>query len=388
VRGLPKIRVFAVPALGAAILLFAFGCSPHPAAPPAPAVKAVAIGAGDWYLFRNGTLSGIEEPAAGAADYRPWTVQTHEAGFLQIGGTLYVALNGWGVLALPSPSAPLSSIVPFESRPLFDGRTINGIYNDSGSVLVHLYRNLLFRTPSPATAPIAAVKLNLKSGMLETVPLASSTDGWEAVDVVHAPTGQWVIAWKKIANDRAQFKYRAVSPTGGRESVLTRKGFLDAYDFQDITSAPDALRAIAALLEAQHPAAPVLHLLVHRAGYSRVERYRLGSEERLASGDANLLSVPVFETPSAFFALSDGGSVFASLRAGAKASKPIALRLPDLPAGFVFTDLWADGRTLVASWEQQRFPDVGAAGLFVADIARFGFAAVPTEAGGRNNAGR
>ena len=73
------------------------------------------------------------------------------------------------------------------------------------------------------------------------------------------------------------------------------------------------------------------------------------------------IAVPLFEEQGKLFALLPEGRILASEPASPPQSHP----LPALPAGFRYTDFVKWGPSLVVSWEEIAFTDVGRAGLLV-----------------------
>lgn len=329
---------------------------------------------GSWYRFERGSLIPTDTPFAGKVQFSPWTVQSRATGLLAIGGTLFVALNGWGIVALPQPSSPLYRITPHVERRLFFGRTINGVYDEGENLLLDVYRNTTFATPAPEMGPLNAVLFNTKSGRFDPLVLPSGREGWEAVDVVHIPGNRWVIAWKRSLPDRVQFKYSEYSPLTAKESPLTRRAYLEAYGYDALAAAPGGLRVVATTVAARSAENSVVDLNVRIPGVSRILRFRLGSSARLAAGDANLVSVQVIEASHGYYALAPQGDILSvptqrAARNSGSTGKAELHPLPSLPSGYVYTDLWTDGKVVVVSWEQQRFTEVGAAGLYVAPLA-------------------
>ena len=51
-------------------------------------------------------------------------------------------------------------------------------------------------------------------------------------------------------------------------------------------------------------------------------------------------------------------------------SKPIAIRLPKLPEGFIYTDFGITGDTLYASWEEVAFYETGRSGFISVDLGQ------------------
>lgn len=306
-------------------------------------------------------------------------MQTRAAGLLSVGPSLYVALNGWGLLELPDPAAALSAGGPifrrFENRRLFGGRTINGFASEAGSLVLHLYRNTVLAAKAPSSGPVSYVQFDHSSGKLTPVALQPSLEGWEAVEVLTTVKGSWVMAWKKTLPERVEFRYRIYDPLNRTNRTIDRADFVSAYDFTPIPKAPNAVRqlsGLAAALEAPPGSAgtgyaQVVHILLRQAPFERTSRYIEGPEKKLATGNAAFVSVPAIRVPGRVYALV-GGMLLRS--GGGNTNAPAEKAgLPPLPTGYAYTEFWTDGRTLVASWEQQRFTRVAAAGICIFGVA-------------------
>ncbi|HUX20820.1 MAG TPA: hypothetical protein VMW69_06245, partial [Spirochaetia bacterium] len=141
--------------------------------------------AGSWYAFSGGRAVSVADPQSLRIDFLPWTVQAHSSGFLRAGSTIFVALNGWGLVAMKDSLPGGGSTVAFrefEDRNLFDGRTINGFYDDADRLVLHVYRNTVFQTPAPRSLPISYVGFDPSAGILKAVVLPLTLEGWEASD--------------------------------------------------------------------------------------------------------------------------------------------------------------------------------------------------------------
>ena len=343
--------------------------APHEAPGQArgPAALARMSEPGTWYLLDNGRLRESAGPEDKNIPFLPWTVQSRVAAFLQVGGRLFVAVNGWGVIALQADPLTVSDAASLEDRTLFEGRTINGMYAEGREVLVDLYRNTLFDTPAPLSPPASLARIDPETGAIAGEALPLTKAGWEASDVVHLPDGRWAMAWKRTTADRVEFKYETFAPEKGTEQAMSRTAFLGSYGYREIDKAPGPLQEINAAVTVPAGRATVIDYLVKGPALAWVDRYRAGPAKKLFSGDAELLTVPVFREGSVFFALVADGVVVAG--GVSRLARPLVIPLPALPPGYSYTDLWSDGKRLVVSWERQRFTEVGAAGLFVRPIA-------------------
>lgn len=355
------------------------------AGPPAGArhgnnsTPSLPLLAGQWVAFVDGRPLSVKSPTSVKAPFEPWTVQTHASGIVRIASTIYVALNGWGVVTLAEVSAPGDSPPVFrlyEDRDRFGERTINGFYAAKDGLILHLYRNTVFKTPDPRSTPISYVRFDPSVGRLEPVVLPLNREGWEAIEVVRTSKGRWAITWKKTEGDKVSFRYTLYDPAGGGSRAIDRKAFLSTYEFIDIAEAPEGLQAISAAAREGSSGKTVIHLLVRNESGGRVKRYRSGSAQLLESGDADLKTIPIVRTEGAYLALLSGGRIVrypvadtSSVETSASSRAPTeTLMLPALPEGYAYTNLWTNGKLFVVSWEQQRFADVGAAGLLITEL--------------------
>jgi hypothetical protein len=336
---------------------------------------------GRWFAFSDGRPIPVASPAAAQVSFQPWTVQTHVSGFVRLGSTIYIALNGWGLVGL-AESKPESgnldlSFETYEDRTIFGERTINGFYGGKGSLILHLYRNTVFRTAAPRSTPVTYVRFDPSGKGIEPVVLPLTREGWEAIDVIHTPRGRWAIAWKKTTAAKVGFRYSLFNPETGGERTIDRRGFLAAYGFIDVSKSSGSIRALAAAAAVGEgpPGKAVFHFLVRGGAGGRIERYRVGPEKLLASGELPLRTIPVVRTSSRLYALlSDGNVISETSRRAARKNLPTdrrgsgMVRLPLLSAGYVYTAFWTDGKLLLVSWERQRFADVGAAGIYLESL--------------------
>lgn len=362
-----------VAVVAAAGLLLLAACTHSRGARDARTVKRDGVQAA-WYTLTGGHAHPVAGPAA--ARFAPWTVQTRAAGFLSVASHLYIAVNGWGLLELRLPAAARAEFRSFENRRLFAERTINGFTVDSGTVVLHLYHNTVLATKPPSPTPVSYARFDTATHLLTPVALRPSLEGWEAAEVVTTAAGRWAMAWKKTLPRTVEFRYSIFDPASGRARAIDRDSFVAAYDFLPVSTAPRAVRQLAGIAAAL--AAPpgssgsggarVVHLLLRGAPFERTVRYSEGPERELASGNAALVTVPALRAGGRLYALISGGRLLRSGGAAANAPAQRAL-LPALPRGFAYTDFWTDGRTVVASWEQQRFAQVGGAGICVVAVA-------------------
>jgi len=189
------------------------------------------------------------------------------------------------------------------------------------------------------------------------------------VDVVHRQDGMWFLAWKREVGGSVDFRFAEFNPANGSQRFVSRGTFVSSYGFRDIKEAPPELRQINETIQGAAGKHVVIQYLVQSEGNAWTPRYRAGSERELLSGDVDLLTVEVVRTGTAYYALGPGKEIVVEPLGNDTGDGVAIINLPTLPAGFRYTDFWTDDRTLVVSWEQQHSTNVGAAGVFMREIA-------------------
>lgn len=356
--------------------------------PPEPGPRA----SGSWFVLRHGLLErlpGAPDASAlsGAARSLPWTVQARVADLSLRGGTLYVAVNGYGLASSPFPPPATSRFSTAYSEELFAGRTLTEILADPSGMLLHLYVDRTLAapaqaTPAPRGGPVCLVAVRQPAGAAGlsgasyeplAVPFHSGHPTWEAVAMVRTTATELCLEWKRSGDARTEFAYTRFAWRTGAETVIDRRTFRDAYGFGSLDSpqADPAVRAVyRAVIERPAPERgragdTALHLVVRAEG-APAERYRHQPPGYAASEAPDLVTVPARWAGGSLWALAPAGAL---LRATAGGQEVRALELPALPPSCRYTGfvVGADGGSdwVAASWEEIDFTRVGAAGLYV-----------------------
>ncbi len=395
VRRRALIRHCACVALLGVLLL---SCHGRPAGPAR--VGAQAPTATEWWLtLRGGRLEETGEPrgpqpaaapraeadrpdgaASGSGDrFAPWTVQARIADLLPWRDRLCLAVNGYGIAALP-PAGPPRPEYLYDPL-LFGHRTITRLLPRGEELLCHLYFNSLLNTTRAEDLKVQGISLlslSLPDATFRPVPLPFQTahPEWEAVGFLSDGDGRYLFEWKLSESRRTRFLYTAYDPLSGEESTVQRPEFLQAWRFRGIEDR-DLPAALAALLRAAREtlapaaaapaAATAVQFTLRGDSGAEVSRYVWQPDGFSAAENTRLVEVPLIRTAGVFHALLPDGTLLSTRRSGTAIQR---LRLPALPDGYRYAGFLLHGTRLLAAWEERRFFEVGEAGVFIRDFSQ------------------
>jgi hypothetical protein len=325
-----------------------------------PAVDANAR----FFQLADGIFDRVTGPSGFARrSPRPWTVQERIADLAFVGDTLWLAVNGHGLVSV-APGDPPSFAARYDDW-LFPQRTITTLVAGRASLTCHLYYNATLNTAARESLKAEGISfLAFETGIDDYVvllpPFQRRNPAWEAVGAAPLADGGFLVEWKLTAYTTS-FAWTRFVPDTKAEGPSTREAYQQALAYAPADGAAvsggvrllfDAcLEELAAKGVRPGDTVSVIFIVRERGG-------ALKHTFRSGTGDA-FVTVPVFLAPEAGRALLPGGRI---VSLGASGSKEI-LDLPALPAGFRYTDLVRSGDHLVVPWEEVRFPDVGAAGV-------------------------
>lgn len=131
---------------------------------------------------------------------------------------------------------------------------------------------------------------------------------------------------------------------------IAQSDYREAARYADFNTAPERVRE----LLKDFPSTTSFSLELHGAGSPILKRYTQGSSSALTSFSATALmsdtfAIALFLDGTIFFKGALWGGHF--LNSG----RTVAMRLPKLPAGFVYSSLVISGGTLYAGWEENHF---------------------------------
>jgi len=339
-----------------------------------------------WYILEDGVLQ--EHPGFAEADkadetnearatpFLPWTVQERIAGFAEVDGKLHCGVNGAGV-AVFELEARAGTLLPHlytvHNTYLFTGRTIGSIFSYDGTVYCHLYRNTLFDTAPPKADPVSLVGLAARERRFRVTVLSFQANHpeWEVVELLPAAEGPWHLAYKYSGKDKTAFRYSQLDLDTRQEREIGREAFRSRYRFSRPDSLPPPVvrladRYFAGVDTPRYEGGPaVIHISVQSPGSPVPERYRIGDLSDLGKRTDRILRISGFRRGESWVFLLPEGELFRMSAPGAGIK---TTELPPLPPGFVYTDLWAGEDAAAVSWEEQRFAEVGRAGMLVVPL--------------------
>ncbi len=331
----------------------------------------------NWYLCDSSGIVPTDAPQTGESrSFQPWTVQYRPAGFVHVGNTVFCGINGAGLLRFRLDEETVGDYTMHLNRFLFSGRTIGNLFAFKGSVYCHLYRNVLFSTTPPASEPLVLITASPEGPSLRAVvpPFQIANPEWEAVQLVPSFDEGLFAAWKTIEQEKTLFRYSRLSIDTLREVEISEEEFRSVYQFLSGDEVPKQLVRYGdeAFHSAENPRIEhrqqegashlpaVVHLSVKYKEYLRPERYRFGVIETLERKESGFISLKGMRVGSDYYILRD---TLQCIHVVPKRGAVREIALPLLPENRVYTDFWTDGKRLIVSWEEQRFPDVGEAGL-------------------------
>ncbi len=190
---------------------------------------------------------------------------------------------------------------------------------------------------------------------------------------------EWTCSIKTISDTRNEFSYinfyptislLAISPstavTGLNISETDAEYFRNLKSQLNYDSAPERIKKLLAGFDTKLP----FRIQVKNAGGSSPRIFAnniAGSTEKELNATAILSqswSAALFEDGTLFLEGALPGKHI--LRSG----KPVAIRLPKLPVGFIYSDFVISGTTLYAAWEESSFYKTGRAGFLQVNLER------------------
>jgi hypothetical protein len=306
--------------------------------------------------------------AALSTTRRPWTVQSRVADLARLDGTLYCAVNGWGLAALKLDALDKPTFTYHFDSLIFGHRTITTLVPRSGTVAVHLYFNALLNDARLADLPLSGICLVsfLPAAPDYTFlipPFQRKNPDWEAVGFAPASESQFDFEWKFTDSTETRFAYTHYDADTREEKTESRDSYVAALAVPSLSggAVPHDLAAFFAACKgaATGSASGAFFQFTLRSDAAVRRIYRSGAEE-----SDSAVVIPVFQEPGARLALLPGGRVLYAVVGGATH----VVDLPPLGSGFRYTDLAKAGDYLVVPWEESTFTDVGSAGILLFKI--------------------
>ena len=187
----------------------------------------------------------------------------------------------------------------------------------------------------------------------------------------------WLCSVKTLSDLKTDFSYiswkptvplLSLSPSLAKDNIVITESNLEEFkkakNFIDYSFAPERVKSLCKAFSSTVP----FILEVKTAGGTSPRIYK----NEVLNSSKEELSAKAILSPSWSCALFEDGTLFLEgalpgkhiLRGG----KPIAIRLPKLPAGFVYSDIVISNSTLYAAWEESSFYKTGRSGFLEVDL--------------------
>lgn len=335
-----------------------------------------------WYYFTPTGFNKIDKPQnAPRTSSQPWTetIRISSANSTTFGNKSFAIVNRLGVLTFDND---VISLAPDSN--IFNDRTAGNLVFINDTPLFSVYKSAFFNDTIAAPNYLDDKSSHLFLVQFDPVakisyPLINSTslvESGEVTDFVFN-NENWLCAIKSITNNRTTFSYcswkpqiplLSISPNNADENIVIST--ISSEDFRKSKAQIDyenSPKRIKDLLSGFSKDLSFI-LEVKTAGGGTPREYinkidKATNKELLGKGIiADSWSSVLFEDGTLFLEGALPGKHV--LRQG----KPVAIRLPKLPAGFIYTDFTISGTTLYAGWEESSFYKTGRSGFIQIDL--------------------
>ena len=342
-----------------------------------------------WYYFNNYTFQQIEKPQLVPAQAeKPWTeaIRISSANNAAEGDSdplAYAIVNRLGVIKFNNETIFLSPDVN-----LFNNRTAGNLVFSNNVPVFSVYKSSffndsivdpdykkddsahLFLVQFDSTAKISYPLINCNN--ITKKRNSEITDFfWNGFE--------WCCSIKTISDTKNEFSYvifkpqiplLAISPATADSSITLSDTdadfFRDCRKQLDYNYAPERIKKLLSGFDKKLP----FEIEVKNAGGTSPRYYT----NNINDTSKKELHAKAILSQSWSAALFEDGTLFLEgalpsrhiLRSG----KPVAIRLPKLPTGFVYSDFVISGTTLYAAWEESSFYQTGRSGFLQVNLDR------------------
>lgn len=342
-----------------------------------------------WYYFTNTTFKQIERPQdTPSQPQKPWTESIRISSANNIAETnednaAYAVVNRLGVLKFDNDAVFLSPDVT-----IFSDRTADNLVFVNNTPVFSVYKSSFFNDSARDSEytkndsshlfliqfnPIAKISYPiLNCNNITKNPNSEITDFyWNGFE--------WCCSIKTISDTKNDFSYvnfkplvslLTLSPSTAGDSLAVSetdvKTFRKTRAHIEYKNAPERIKKLLAGFDTKLP----FIIEVKNAGGSSPRIY----ENTVQVNAGKELNAKAILSQSWSAALFEDGTLFLEgalpgrhiLRSG----MPVAIRLPKLPTGFVYSDFVISGTTLYAAWEESSFYKTGRSGFLQVNLDR------------------
>lgn len=342
-----------------------------------------------WYYFSSLSFNQTDKPQnAPSQAMKPWTEtlrisSANNSAEAPDNITAYAIVNRLGVLKFNGDEIFLSPDVT-----LFTDRTAGNLVFMGNVPLFSVYKSSFFNDTivdpdykNNDSAHLFLVQFDSTAKI--SYPLINSNNITSKknseVTNFYWNGREWCCSIKTISDIKNEFSYvkfrpqiplLAISPATADSSIFVEESDVDTFrDCKKQISYKDAPDRIKKLLAGFDTKLPFEINVKNAGGFSP----RIYSNEVSNSNEKELHAMAIL-SQSWSAALFEDGTLFLEgalpgrhiLRSG----MPVAIRLPKLPTGFVYSDFVISGTTLYAAWEETAFYKTGRAGFLQVNLDR------------------
>lgn len=342
-----------------------------------------------WFYFSNLSYHNVDKPQhAPSQSFKPWTetLRISSANNSAEAGdniTAFAIVNRLGVLKFDGDSIFLSPDVT-----LFNDRTAGNLVFMGNIPLFSVYKSSFFNDTiidpdykNDDSAHLFLVQFDSTAKI--SYPLINSNNltdkkNSEVTDF-YWNGREWCCCIKTISDTKNEFSYvtfrpqiplLAISPASASQSIFVSESDVDTFrkckEQLEYKAAPERIKKLLAGFDTKLP----FEITVKNAGGFSPRVY----ENEVKNSKEKELHATAILSQSWSAALFEDGTLFLEgalpgrhiLRSG----MPVAIRLPKLPTGYVYSDFVISGTTLYAAWEESSFYKTGRAGFLQVNLDR------------------
>jgi len=294
-----------------------------------------------------------------------------------------MGINGKGIAVLSKNDKhqAQNSILLSKLHSAFTDRTLGGLYYYNEGILAHVYTNNIFNgLPQSRKAGISFFQIQPAASEEKqhtvkpiNVEEAVKTEEWEAVGFEKREK-TWYIAWKFWNGDGAEYQYTAFNPESENGLSITEKEFLKASHPAPLTSAPLLKRIFEYLPDIDISSnksstnrEPVYLIYYTCPEKKDTSQYVYGSFKSLKSEENHLKELYLYENSSGYYILIPPHTIYYKSKKDTSSSLKgyTDISPSGIPPHITFTGIAEQNGKLYISWEEKKFPGIGAAGLSV-----------------------
>lgn len=337
-----------------------------------------------WFYFSNDGFQKIDKPQnAPFKQQKPWTetVRISSANSTSTGNQAFAVVNRLGVLCFSGNEITLAP-----DKNIFDNRTAGNLVFSNDTPIFSVYKSSFFN--NTITSPNYKADDSAHLFLIQFDPVAkisyplininslTSEENSEVTDFVWN-NKDWYCTIKSISDKKNSFSYvswapqiplLSLTPAKAEDNIITKE--ISSDDFRkeksqfDYSDSPKRIRDLLAGFSKDLP----FTLEIKTAGGVSPREYVNKIE---GSTDKDLLGKGIIADSWSAVLFEDGTLYMEGALPGKhilREGKPVAIRLPKLPAGFVYSDFTISSTTLYAGWEESCFYKTGRSGFIQIDL--------------------